>query len=100
MQVHNSNARQRRKLGGIGKDTVKALVLVAVNDMIFRVISDAGQHVGNLKKIRGVWKFKAIGYDSNGLVIPGGGPLTDRHNTVFDQSGPESPYLATSGVSV
>jgi len=93
MPVHNSNARQRRKLGGIGEVTVKALVLVAVNDMIFRVISDAGQHVGNLKKIQGVWKFKAIGYDSNGFVIPGGGPLTDRHNTVFDSP---DPSLLTS----
>ena len=75
------------------KLTVKALVLVAVNDMIFRVISDAGQHVGNLKKIRGVWKFKAIGYDSNGFVIPGGGPLTDRHNMLFDNP---DPNLLTS----
>ncbi len=75
------------------KLTVKALVLIAVNDMIFRVISDTGQHVGNLKKIRDVWKFKAIGYDSNGLVIPGGGPLTDRHNTVFDNP---DPSLLTS----
>jgi hypothetical protein len=30
-----------------------------------------------------VWKFKAIGYAQNGDVIPGGGPLTDRHNTTF-----------------
>ena len=39
--------------------------------------------MGNLKLINGGWKFKAIGYDSNGDVIPGGGPLTDRHNTTF-----------------
>ena len=38
---------------------------------------------GNLKLINGVWKFKAIGYDPNGDVIPGGGPLTDRHNATF-----------------
>ncbi|CAN5747025.1 hypothetical protein BH18PSE1_BH18PSE1_02750 [soil metagenome] len=75
------------------KLTVKALVLIAVNDMIFRVLSDTGQHVGNLKKIRDVWKFKAIGYDRNGLVIPGGGPLTERHNTVFDNP---DPSLLTS----
>jgi hypothetical protein len=30
-----------------------------------------------------VWKFKAIGYDTQGDVIPGGGPLTERHNTTF-----------------
>ena len=39
--------------------------------------------MGNLKLINGVWKFKAIGYDPNGDVIPGGGPLTDRHNATF-----------------
>ncbi len=50
---------------------------------ICRVLNDSGLHVGNLKQIGGVWKFKAIGYDGSGQVIPGGGPLTDRHNTVF-----------------
>ena len=40
-------------------------------------------HVGNLKLIGDAWKFKAIGYDASGSVIPGGGPLTDRHNISF-----------------
>ena len=39
--------------------------------------------MGHLKFINGVWKFKAIGYDPNGDVILGGGPLTDRHSTLF-----------------
>lgn len=39
--------------------------------------------MGNLKFINVVWKFKAIGYDLNGYVMPGGGPLIDRHNTLF-----------------
>ena len=52
-------------------------------DTVCRVLDAAGHHVGNLKWIGGVWKFKAIGQDSSGAVIPGGGPLTDRHNTVF-----------------
>ena len=50
---------------------------------ICRVSSLAGLHVGNLKMIGDAWKFKAIGYDASGSVIPGGGPLTDRHNTSF-----------------
>ena len=50
---------------------------------ICSVLSSAGLHVGNLKLIGGAWKFKAIGYDASGQVIPGGGPLTDRHNTSF-----------------
>ena len=47
------------------------------------MLTDTGQHVGNLKLIGGVWKFKAIGYDNTGQVIPGGGLLTEKHNIVF-----------------
>lgn len=59
------------------------LTLSKFNDRVYRVLVDQSDHVGNLKFINGVWKFKAIGYDQNGEVIPGGGPLTDRHNTTF-----------------
>ena len=58
------------------------LRLHAVSPGICRVLTDSGLHVGNLKLIGGMWKFKAIGYAAFGQVIPGGGPLTDRHNTV------------------
>ena len=47
------------------------------------LLTNAGLHVGNLKLISDVWKFKAIGYDGAGQVIPGGGPLTEQHNTTF-----------------
>ena len=59
------------------------LTLHRVNDQVFRVLSSQGEHVGNLKLIGGVWKFKAIGHDASGAIIPGGGPFTGRHNTVF-----------------
>ena len=59
------------------------LTLHPVNDQVVRVLSSQGECVGHLKLIGAVWKFKAIGYDASGAVIPGGGPLTDRHNTVF-----------------
>ena len=59
------------------------LTLNRLNNHVYLVLSDQGEHVGNLKLINGVWKFKAIGYDPNGDVIPGGGPLTDRHNATF-----------------
>jgi hypothetical protein len=67
---------------------MRALRLVRFNDAVYRVLCDRGEHVGNLKWIKGndmagVWKFKAIGHDAEGRVIPGGGPLTDRHDTVF-----------------
>ena len=60
-----------------------ALTLTRVNADVHSVHLPDGSHVGNLKRIGAVWKFKAIGYDAAGHIIPGGGPLTDRHNTAF-----------------
>jgi hypothetical protein len=59
------------------------LRLEPLNDGVWQVKHRELGHVGNLKLIGGVWKFKAIGYAAGGEVIPGGGPLTDRHNTVL-----------------
>ena len=49
------------------------------------MLDEQGRQVGNLKLIGGRWKFKAIGHDAQGQLVPGGGPLTGRHNTTFDQ---------------
>lgn len=62
---------------------VRPLTFSKVNDGVYRVLASTGDHIGNLKRIGGQWKFKAVGYGSQGEVIPGGGPLTDRHNTTF-----------------
>lgn len=55
--------------------------LSPVNADVWRAQAPDGAHVGNLKRVGAVWKFKAIGYDAAGQVLPGGGPLTERHNT-------------------
>jgi hypothetical protein len=60
------------------------LTLSQLNERAYRVMDHHGLHVGNLKRINGLWKFKAIGYDTNGDIMPGWGPLTERHNTTFD----------------
>lgn len=62
---------------------MNSLHLVRLNDQVWRVVTEQGEHVGNLKHIGAVWKFKAIGYDEQGEVLPGGGPLTHRHNLTF-----------------
>jgi len=62
---------------------VAALTLRQVNPDVHSVHGPDGSHLGYLKRIGAVWKFKAVGYDAAGRVIPGGGPLTDRHNTSF-----------------
>lgn len=59
------------------------LKIQPVSAGVCRVFTDAGLHVGNLKLIGGVWKFKAVGYDEVGQVVPGGGPLTEKHNLMF-----------------
>ena len=58
------------------------LTLESQSPGISRVLTGAGLHVGNLKLIGDVWKFKAIGYNAAGDVVPGGGPFTEKHNAV------------------
>jgi hypothetical protein len=59
------------------------LTLSKLDDNVYRILTDQGLHVGNLKLISGLWKFKAIGYAPNGDVKPGWGPLTALHNTII-----------------
>ncbi len=54
--------------------------LQKINEGVYALYDPSGSHVGNFKWINTLWKFKAIGHDPHGQVIPGGGPLTDRHN--------------------
>lgn len=61
------------------------LTLSRLDDQVYRVLTDSGEHVGNLKLIAGAWKFKAIGYEAGGDIVPGGGPLTDQHNMIFTE---------------
>lgn len=58
--------------------------LEPVNEGVYRVLDGQARHVGNLKRIGGQWKFKAVGYTDEGALIPGGGPLTAQHNQAFD----------------
>ena len=76
--------------------TLAPLTLQAVNADVFGVYTANRLHVGYLKRIGAVWKFKAIGYDAAGGVEPGGGPLTDRHNTVFTTPDAEEVSLRLS----
>ncbi len=60
------------------------LTLHPVNINVCQVRDAQGQLVGSLKLIGNRWKFKAIGHGSGGELIPGGGPFTHCHNTVFE----------------
>ena len=62
-----------------------ALTLAFVNTHVYSVHLADGAHVGNLKRIGALWKFKAVGYDETGGVEPGGGPLTHLHNTALSE---------------
>lgn len=59
------------------------LTLQPLSAGVCQVLDAKGLHLGNLKLIGAVWKFKAIGYGPAGELIPGGGPLTERHNNSF-----------------
>lgn len=61
------------------------LSLRPLNDTVCAVFDALGQPVGNLKRIGAVWKFKAVGLTASGELEPGGGPLTHRHNAVFER---------------
>ena len=77
--------------------TATALRLHPVNAQIFSVHTVGGEHVGNLKLIGGVWKFKAIGYEADGSTVPGGGPLTQHHNQRFTSA---DEALVSAGLSL
>ena len=61
------------------------LTLRPVNDGVCAVLDAQGLLLGNLKRIGSVSKFKALGYTASGALVPGGGPLTARHNAVFER---------------
>ncbi len=60
-------------------------LLKPLSDGVFALYDPSGLHVGNFKWVNGQWKFKAVGYGPAGQMMPGHGPLTDRHNACFAQ---------------
>jgi len=62
------------------------LQLRRVNDGALSVFTANGVLVGQIKRIGGTWKFKALWRDDVGDWVPGGGPFTDRHNTILDST--------------
>jgi hypothetical protein len=70
------------------------LTLTPVNPGVCSVHLADGTLVGNLKHTGAIWKFKAIGYDAAGQLVPGGGPLTERHNTAL--AVPDAAQLAAA----
>lgn len=59
------------------------LQLLPVDAAVVSVHTADSAHVGSLKLVGGVWKFKAMGYGADGGMEPGHGPLTDQHNMAF-----------------
>ena len=59
------------------------LQLLHISAEVVAVHTADGAHVGSLKKVGGVWKFKAVGYGADGGMEPGHGPLTEQPNMQF-----------------
>jgi len=72
---------------------MSTFTLTPMNPDVYSVHTPEGAHVGNLKRVGAVWKFKAIGYDAAGQLVPGGGPFTDQHNTAL--AAPDAAELST-----
>jgi hypothetical protein len=66
------------------------LTLQPLDAHICRVLDGHGVCLGHFKRIQGVWKFKALGRDAQGQTVPGGGPLTHRHNAVLTELTPSA----------
>jgi len=62
------------------------LKLRPINDGAQYITTANGVVMGQIKRINGTWKFKALWRDEVGDWVPGGGPLTDRHNTTLDST--------------
>jgi hypothetical protein len=59
------------------------LQLLPINAAVVSVHTADGAHVGSLKLVGGIWKFKAMCYGADGGMEPGHGPLTEQHNMQF-----------------
>ncbi len=62
------------------------LELFFLRNDLHAVFDREGRHVGVVKNLRGAWTFRAIGYDEQGLAIPGGGPGSHRHGARVEQA--------------
>lgn len=62
------------------------LILRPINDGAQFITTAEGVVMGQIKRINGTWKFKALWRDEVGDWVPGGGPLTDRHNATLDNT--------------
>lgn len=53
------------------------------------VFDGGGCHVGFLKAMRRLWRFRAVGYDAGGQPLTGGGPFASRHEFAVEDIHPD-----------
>lgn len=75
------------------------LRLVALRQDLIAVFDDEAHHVGVLKRLRGTWRLRAIGYDGAGNPCDGAGPLAQYHDEPLEAPEPTalSELLAGRG---
>jgi len=64
--------------------------LVELRQDLVAVFDDEAHHVGVLKRLRGTWRVRAVGYDGHGNACDGTGPLAPIHNQSLDIPEPGS----------
>lgn len=67
------------------------LRLVELRQDLIAVFDNEACHVAVLKRLRGTWRVRAIGYDLDGNACDGAGPLAPLHNRSLDS--PDSTSL-------
>lgn len=67
------------------------LRLVELRQDLVAVFDDQARHVGVLKRLRGTWRVRAVGYSGDGTARDGAGPLAPVHNECVDA--PDSTCL-------
>ena len=83
-------AEQRNQLGlrfepSDGPCRIANLRLLELRQDLVAIFDEEGRHVGILRRLRGGWRFHAVGYDADGRPLSGEGPLAPYHRQPLDE---------------
>ena len=69
------------------KPDLAGISLLGLRQDLHAVFDGGGHHIGVLKKLRGQWSFRAVGYGSDGEPVNGGGPCAACHGDTLEGPG-------------
>ena len=69
-----------------GEPDLAGVSLLLLRQDLHAVFDGGGHHIGVLKKLRGRWSFRAIGYRDDERAVPGGGPCAACHGNTVERA--------------